>query len=986
MNLLRNVKGKLAGVAGRIGSRTVLRLWSVCVVAAKRLLAQRWLTLATALGLVSAVAVAVSIPLYADGVYYRVLRQKLTGDTGSGRRDRPPFAFKFHYVGGWKGAVEWEDVREADQYLSQQAGAALGLPQELGTRYFATDDCRLFPLQDAAYADVRDPLTWVKLGFVDDLDQHVDLLEGRFPAVADPSADAPVEVLVSEPLAFELGLQVGEPYIAFFRTEVDGGQRTVEIPVRVAGVWEARDPAEPFWFYAPDAFDQVMLVPEGSFLGRLSPYLDGEVDLAVWYLVLDGSEVYAEDVAALLTRIARVEQRVRSLLPYSTLALSPRDALQGYQRNVRELTVLLYAFSIPIVGLILTFLILVVGLSVGRQRGEIAVLRSRGATALQVVGIALLEGALVGVVALALGLLGGGVIARLIGRARSFLDFSLPLSLRVGVTQTTLRFGLIAVGLALLAQVVPTMGAARHTVVTYKQERARSMQRPWWQRAWLDVLLLIPAVYGTHLLREQGGIVASTEGGDPFQNPLLFLVPALGLFALTLFVLRVLPLFVSVVAWISSRLGGVGVLLAARHLSRTPGFYTAPVVLLVLTLSLSTFTASLAETLDGHLHDQMRYRVGADMRFVEMGEEGESPSAPSIWAGAAAAEEEEEEGPLWFFLPVAEHLKVPGVEAAARVGRYHASSSVGEGTQASVFVGVDWWDFTKVAFWREDFAAGSSLGDLMNRLGTHPDGVLVHSRFLGQHRLRVGDRIRLAVSTQGRAELDLTVVGAFDLFPGWYPEDQEGEYSPLFVGNLDYLFQQAGGRFPYNVWLNTEPGADYEQVAQGVEDLGLNVVSWEAPLLKVVEEQQRPARQGLFGVLSVGFLAAAVLTVLGFLLYAFFSFRRRFIELGILRAIGLSSGQMTAFLAWELAFLILTGLIAGTGLGAGFSATLIRYLLQVGTDPVDRFPPVMPTIAWSAMTRIYVLFGLLFLAALGGLAALLMRMKIFRAVKLGETT
>jgi hypothetical protein len=34
----------------------------------------------------------------------------------------------------------------------------------------------------------------------------------------------------------------------------------------------------------------------------------------------------------------------------------------------------------------------------------------------------------------------------------------------------------------------------------------------------------------------------------------------------------------------------------------------------------------------------------------------------------------------------------------------------------------------------------------------------------------------------------------------------------------------------------------------------------------------------------------------------------------------------------------------------------------------------------------YVLFALLFLGALGVLAALLMRMKIFQAIKLGETT
>jgi len=244
----------------------------------------------------------------------------------------------------------------------------------------------------------------------------------------------------------------------------------------------------------------------------------------------------------------------------------------------------------------------------------------------------------------------------------------------------------------------------------------------------------------------------------------------------------------------------------------------------------------------------------------------------------------------------------------------------------------------------------------------------------------VGDTFRMTVYTYGQPnELDVKVAGGFDLFPTWYPED-----GPLFVGDLDHLFEQAGGQFPYDVWLKTDADVNYEQIVKGVYDLRLRVMDWKAPLLKVVAEQQRPERQGLFGLLSVGFVAAALLTVLGFLLYALFSFRRRFIELGILRAIGLSSTQMTAFLAWELAFLILVGVGAGTGLGAWISGLFIPYL-QVGTGPSARIPPFMVEIAWPAIFRIYALFGLLFVAALVGLAALLLRMKIFQAVKLGET-
>jgi putative ABC transport system permease protein len=939
--------------------------------------------LATALGLVTAVALTMSIPLYADAVYYRVLREELSG--AEGRTSRPPFAFLFHYMGASKGPVEWKDIQPLDAYLSGLAGSDLGLPQRGMARYFKTDTFGLFPQGDVAYADLDDPLTWVSFSFASSLEDHITILEGCFPAVADLAPESPIKVMVSEALALELGLQVGETYTAFANRELDEGRRTLQVPVRIVGVWRATDPQEEYWFYNPQALDDEMIVPEETFLGRIASYPDDEVYLGVWYLVMDGSDVHASDAVPLLARINAVQQTASSYLSGVDLFVSPEDALQNYQRAANLLTFLLYAFSVPIVGLILAFVGLVVGLAVGRQRNEIAVLRSRGATVIQVAGIAALEALLLGVVALVLGAPLGALIARVIGRTRSFLDFAVQPDLRVAVTGATLRLGAVAVGLAWVSQLLPTISAARHTIVTYKQERARSLRAPWWQRAWLDALLLIPAAYGVYLLNKQGSVaLPGTDGSltnDPFQNPLLFLVPALGIFSLTLFVLRILPLLMTVAAWIVSRTRGVGILLATRHLSRTPGFYAAPLMLLVLTLSLSAFTASLAETLDHHLYDQLYYQAGADMRLVESGEDTQA-AARTAAAFGAAVNASEDAGPRWLFLPVSEHIKVAGVQAAARVGRYDATTQLSGGTQRGEFIGIDRIDFPHVAFWRRDFSP-ASLGTLMNALGATPNGVLVHYDFMYRHQLNVGDTFRIVVRTYGQPNpLDLQIVGGFDMFPTWYPNQEK--YEPLFVGNLDYLFNRAGGQFPHEVWLMTDEGVDYEQIVEGVRDLRLHVIDWKAPLVKVAEEQQRPERQGLFGVLSVGFIAAAFLTVMGFLLYAFFSFRRRFIELGVLRAIGLSSGQMMAFLAWELIFLLLVGLIVGTGLGVWVSNLFIPYL-QVGSGPSAQIPPFEVVIAWPAILRIYVLFGLLFVAALGGLTALLLRIKIFQAVKLGET-
>jgi putative ABC transport system permease protein len=177
--------------------------------------------------------------------------------------------------------------------------------------------------------------------------------------------------------------------------------------------------------------------------------------------------------------------------------------------------------------------------------------------------------------------------------------------------------------------------------------------------------------------------------------------------------------------------------------------------------------------------------------------------------------------------------------------------------------------------------------------------------------------------------------------------------------------------------------ADQSKLVQN----GLNTIveDWSSAELNIRAEQRRPERQGLFGLLSVGFISSALLTVLGFLLYALFSFRRRFIEMGMLRAIGLSIQQMTSLLAAELAFLVLLGIGVGTALGV-FASRLFVPFLQIGASAQSQYPPFQIEIAWLSIVEIYVLFALLFVAALSALSALLVRMKIFQAIKLGETT
>jgi len=366
----------------------ISRIFAIFAVAARRLMAQQGLAVATAIGLVVSVAIVMSIPLYSDAVYYQVLQNELTKPSSEGEIQRPPFAFMFRYVGSLYGLLEWDDIKQVDDYLWNQGPRLLGLPTKMKVRYLRTDNFRLFPSDQAAYADVRDPIAWINFSTATDFADKITILDGAFPAVASSDPAEPMEILVNVAMANKFGIQTGEEFITFRKSEKEGSQRVAQVPVRVSGIWQAKDITDPYWFYRQSVFEQQFFIPEESFQLRLVPLLDDEIAQALWYFVDDGSKISSEDVGWLLNNISFLQQQAASILPNTRLEVSPYDALVNYRRSSGVLNILLYAFSIPIIGLMLAFIGLVVGLAVSRQRNEIAVLRSRGATVLQVIGIA----------------------------------------------------------------------------------------------------------------------------------------------------------------------------------------------------------------------------------------------------------------------------------------------------------------------------------------------------------------------------------------------------------------------------------------------------------------------------------------------------------------------------------------------------------------------------------------------------------------------
>lgn len=987
-----------------------MRVIALLRLSLRRLVSQPLLSGCLLLGMTIVVALAASIPMFVNAAQSRALRQQLNDPGGRVTLDpaapprTEPLSLRFSYLSLGEPPLTADEYGEMDRFAVRAALASpLGFTRF--TRYVTSER---FALRPAPPTSARYPVTdtspfvYASFETMNEISRHIIVEQGSMPApVAAPGDPRQViDVLISRRMSERFGILPGDVFTSLITQKVsvgtsltESGTRDEEFPVRVraAGVWRATDPRDPYWLVDARQLDESLIVDESTFFEHFVKLAPRGVSLAFWDVTLDERALTVDLAVPLFGQISSYRAQAFRINPRFDLSSAFVNALGRYYRSSIELSALLLLFSLPNLALILTFVVMIAGMVVRRQERELAILRSRGASSADVFALYVFQGVLLGLLALALGLPLGRLLSALIANVRSFLSFFDPLDMqfaRAPFSPTAVQLGAMAAAAGALATVIPALAAARRNVLSFGAERGRNLGRPFWQRAYLDVLLLIPCAYGYLQLSQSGRVAVfgqTLTQDDLFRDPVRFLLPVLTLTALSLVVARVLPLVWSALAralepW-RDRTGAITpVFLALRELARTPKDYTGPLILLMCALAMGLYAASAAKTLDRHLVESTYLRIGADAVLKEVGASSRSPAPVDVTGGVAPS------GPdFLIFPPVERHAEIPGVRNYARAALLNATTRdllASRFTRQGLML-IDRRAFQDVAApaFREDYAS-ESFGKLMNGLAQSRDGVLVRRNFMDDNGLGVGDALSLLVRTsQGtEAPITYTVRGAFENFPivGIEVNDQP------FIAHMEYTFERLGFEVNYDVLLKLDPEANLREVVSEARKRDFNVMDAIDARARIDEAQQQADRQGLFGILSSGFISVAMLTVLGFVVFILLSHRRRAIEMGVLRALGLSSRQMAAYVIVTQIVLLLSGAAAGSLIGALVSALFVPQL-QVSGRLIAEAPRFLVRFGWTEMAWIYVsLMGALALAAAGSLL-LLRRFRVFEAVKLGAT-
>jgi len=913
----------------------------------------RWFTLSTLLGLTIAVSFTMSIPMYSDGSLKRLVAQTLEQQTNG----LPAASLYMKYQAVGNAETDLEAFQDTDQFIREELPADIGFPSEAFASRFSIRSSQIKSADPNQSASSK--FRQLELTAQPGLNDLIKITQGRM--FEDLEQDNIIEAIIVQDALYRHEMKVGDVYQY---TVVDGDGKQQNIQVEIVGAYMPINETDSAWAVSgQDLMLQSLMVSQKSLNESILTELNIPLATADWYYSFDLQNIRSSDLSSLIRTLDRLDITLFQKLENTHVSISFLDLLYDFRTQSIQMQAMLFALAAPMITMVFYFIAMNARQSLDRQRADIAVLKSRGGSSRQVIWLYTLEGLLLGGCSLVFGTVIGWFLAKSIGSSSGFLSFVGRKVIPIDFSWTTLFYGLMAVAMAIGASVIPVAVFARSSIVSYKRNMARSLQ-PFWQRYYIDLILLVTAVGGWYMFNSNRMLSNSTAlTSDQLQvQPLLFFVPALSIFALGLVFLRLFPWLLILFHRLGRTIMPVTLHLTLTQLSRSANSYYPIMILLLLTVGLGVYNSSAARTIDMNSNDRTLYQYGTDVVIQ------------TVWEGY---QDQNDESIIYYSEPSFEPFRqLEEVEAAARVLKTSGKVTVsGKSAGQGQLIGIDNVDFSKVAWFRSDlYPVHPNV--YLDSLSYYEQAALVSSPFSEKYQLKEGDVVTLTVGVE-QVPIEFIIVGIVPYWPSLYPNSM-----PFFITNLDYINNQIN-KIPYEVWLSMKHGAKVTPIVEKLAASQIEVAEVRDVRNALIDQINHPSRGGVFGILSLGFIVSLLISLVGYILYWFFTLSGRVVQFGILRAMGLQRAQLTSMLLIEQ--LLTTGLSIALGIGLGkLSSYIFLPFLQTAGDSASQIPPFRIVfeardtlkLYWAIVVMMFIGVGLLFMQ--------IRKLRVHEAVKLGE--
>lgn len=948
------------------------------VMIIRKMMNNKWLELSLLIGLIFSVTLVSSMPIYTDAILQRMLVQDLQNREASTQEYS---GFYGTIVNMSQESLEEREthVKQIDQYMEELTRTeGLSLPiihavQERSTiRYdFLPADPETVDPSQRRYGNVA---------ALSDLANNIRLIDGRMPA--QEPVDGVYEALVFPITLSSFAMVLGNEFQVEHRN-IEG-----KITVKPVGVMEPLDEHNLYFNskrmsnYRSAFFIPIELFDAEFLEGKKAPTRS-----ANWYFSMDYSSMHFNDVARFRDKHEEIKTYIQSRFKDHYIESPILSIMDPYFEREQRLRTMLWSLNVPVMIMLGFYLFMVANLITSRQKTEIAVFRSRGASRTQIMMTFIAEGVLLGSIALLVGPQLGMLLTQMLGASNGFLEFVQRSTLQVSMTMEAYRYAFIAVVLSLVMTLIPAFMATRSSIVDHKRQTARAQEKSIWHKYFFDIILLVISVYGLfnfHQTMEEM-LTLGIDSSSLRVDPMLFLIPALFILGMGLFILRVYPLFISLVYRLGRKWWSPSLYSTLIQVSRSSKQYQFIMVFLTITMATGLFSASAARTLNQNLEDQILYAHGADLT-LQLHWESDAPP-PSAAPTDDVDESVEDRRAQYAEPPFLPFTELTGIESAAKVFLKHNANFYTRNERGIItLIGIDTDEFGRTS-WMRDRLLNHHFFEYLNLIAPDPTAVLISRTMAEEKGIKEGDMIHIGWS--GLSNKPVTVYGIVDFFPTFNPNaiqipgSTEVASTPLLVvAHLEFI-QNNLALEPYEVWLKLDPDASREELYEELSRNHVPILSMNDTRGELIKQMNDPFQLAMNGVMTLGFLISVIITFIGFLLYWTLSLKSRIVQFGVLRAMGISFRQLIGMLVIEQILTSGAAIVIGAVTGH-VTSRLFVPLFQMTFNPATQVPPFEVFFQANDAVNLYSVVSLMIIIGLCILAYMVSRIKIHQAIKLGE--
>lgn len=916
------------------------------------------------LGCILLIATVVSFPLYRNAAFDRMIKDE--------------FDDYLSETGLWPGMNSMliiakndrngESIKTMENAMNEMNGV-MGVTEKEKIFYYSLSKAPLKSLWNRADLGTDG----LRLGYMSNLPKHAKMISGEMYSESGVTEDGAFEVVVSQDCLVNNNLLVGETleYAGLANAQKE------QIRIKIVGVFQEMDSTDFYWQVKPSDMGIVALMQEDlfreTFLGENATRYSITCS---YYNLFEYEDITAQKADQLLekTKYYTEESSIRKTMSEPVY----KELLETYFAKRTRIEAALFILQVPVLILLCAFLFMISGQMYDMERNEISVMKSRGGSSGQMFRLYLYQSTFLTLLGAAAGIPLGTVFCRLLGSTQNFLEFNVRRKLNITFDQSVWEYAIVAMVGCVLIMTIPALKHSRLTIVKLKQSNA-IRKRSWWEKIFLDVILLGVSLYGYYSFSKSQSDLAATVMEGQTLDPLLYLSSSLFIVGMGLLFLRLQPLVIQLIYLLGKRFWKPASYASFMENVKNGRKQQFIMLFMILTISLGMYHAVVARTILQNAKDNAEYLEPVDIVLKEVWNKvPSSTDNPTNEATAAYMEPD-----------YARFASMPGVEAYTRVFLEERGSvkTVDKTQSACTILGIHTKEYGTITNLDRNLT-DKPYREYLNELAVAPNGVLLSSNFRDVFGFNIGDTVDF--KDRYGALIQAKVVDFVDYWPGYQPETitvgADGSATKtnqlLIIANFATI-QKNFGLYPYEIWAKLQEGASSDAIYDWMKQNNIHVVKFADKANALKKVVQDPLLQGTNGVLTMGFIVTIILCAVGYLIYWIMSIRSREMIFGVLRACGFHKGELFHMLINEQIFSGVLSIFAGIGIGT-LTSRMFVPMLQTAYAASNQVLPMKLIVNQTDMNRLYVVIVGVMAMCLITLITLVFKLNVTKALKLGE--